>query len=461
MRHFRLFIWVAIMIELLLPVQPALSQEEATAPSKTVEEKFDDLDQKVRILERRFELQQEGAAEKAKEAPGVVSGKDGFSLKSADGQFQLKLRGLIHVDTRILKPDTNTFLLRRVRPILEGTVYKIFDFRFTPDFGGGTTAIQDAFLNIRFLPETKLQIGKFKPPVGLERLQSASDIRFVERALPTNLVPNRDIGYQLHGDLYEEAFSYAVGVFNGVPDGGSADIDADENKDIAGRIFIHPFKKVSFEPLQGFGIGFAASRGSVNGTPAAPALPSYRTPAQQTFFRYRTAPTGTAAAAANTAVADGVLLRTSPQAYYYWGPFGLLGEYVLSSQEVTLGATSEKLKNKAWQVSGYYLLTGEKESFKGVTPFRPFDPSQGRWGAFELAARYSVLKVDEAAFPTFANPASSAQEAKAWAGGVNWYLNRGVKFVINYELTKFEGGAAAGEDREKEKAILGRTQIAF
>jgi phosphate-selective porin OprO/OprP len=128
---------------------------------------------------------------------------------------------------------------------------------------------------------------------------------------------------------------------------------------------------------------------------------------------------------------------------------------------VTLGATSEKLKNKAWQVAGYYLLTGEKESFKGVTPFRPFDPSQGRWGAFELAARYSVLKVDEVAFPTFANPASSAQEAKAWAGGVNWYLNRGVKFVINYELTKFEGGAAAGEDREKEKAILGRTQIAF
>ncbi len=49
----------------------------------------------------------------------------------------------------------------------------------------------------------------------------------------------------------------------------------------------------------------------------------------------------------------------------------------------------------------------------------------------------------------------------AWAGGINWYLNRGVKFVVHYELTQFEGGAAAGEDREKEKAILGRTQIAF
>lgn len=91
MRHFRLFILVAIMTELLMSVPPAHAEEEAASPPKTAEEKFDELDQKVRILERRFELQQEGTAEKAKEAPGVVSGKDGFSLKSADGQFQLGL----------------------------------------------------------------------------------------------------------------------------------------------------------------------------------------------------------------------------------------------------------------------------------------------------------------------------------------------------------------------------------
>ncbi len=135
MRHFRLFILAAIMAEIILiSLQPAFSQEEANPPPKTVDEKVDDLDQKLRILERRFELQQEGAAEKAKEAPGLVSGKEGFSLKSADGQFQLRLRGLIHIDARILKPDTNTFLLRRVRPILEGTVYKIFDFSIDPRF---------------------------------------------------------------------------------------------------------------------------------------------------------------------------------------------------------------------------------------------------------------------------------------------------------------------------------------
>ena len=39
-----------------------------------------------------------------------------------------------------------------------------------------------------------LTAGKFKVPVGLERLESATDIRFIERGFPTSLVPNRDLG---------------------------------------------------------------------------------------------------------------------------------------------------------------------------------------------------------------------------------------------------------------------------
>lgn len=432
---------------LLLSAEPAFSEGEI---SKTMEERVQDLDQKVRILERKLEIEQEKGAEKAKEAPGVVSGKEGFFLKSADGQFQLRFRGLIHVDARFLKPDTDTFLLRRVRPILEGTVYNLFDFRFTPDFGGGQTVIQDAFLNIRFHPSLKLQLGKYKPPVGLERLQSASDIRFVERALPTNLVPNRDIGVQLHGDLAEERVAYAVGVFNGAPDNsGSVDADRDENKEVAGRIFLQPFKKSALEPVQGLGLGVAGTYGKTVGVTSANNLPSYRTPGQATFYAYRA-----------TTLADGTLLRTAPQAYYYWGPFGLIGEYVLSSQEVIQAGTSARINNRAWQVAGSYLLTGEKNGYRGVTPFRPFDAELGRWGAFEVKGRYSLLEVDEEAFPIFADPATGAREAKAWAAGFNWYLNRGVKFVLDYESTKFQGGAASG-DRENERAILGRTQIAF
>jgi hypothetical protein len=45
--------------------------------------------------------------------------------------------------------------------------------------------------------------------------------------------------------------------------------------------------------------------------------------------------------------------------------------------------------------------------------------------------------------------------------GVNWHLNRNLKQVFDYERTTFAGGAAAGQDRPADKAILMRTQVAF
>jgi phosphate-selective porin OprO/OprP len=390
----------------------------------------------------------------------VTSGKDGFSIKSADGAYVLKLRGYVQLDGRFFsddeeRPGIDTFTLRRVRPIFEGTVFKIFDFRVMPDFGGGTTVLQDAYLEGRFSPYFKVRAGKFKPPVGLERLQSATDLLFVERALPTNLVPNRDLGVQVSGDFGGGVASYALGVFNGVADGGNlADADNNNGKDAAGRLFFQPFA-VSGGTFKQLGFGIAASTGNHEGTLTAPGLPSYRTPAQQSFFSYRADAT-----AAGTVLADGRHSRFSPQAYLYTGPFGLLAEYVQSKQEVRRGAVSRDLEHTSWQAAGSWVIAGGEPSYKGVVTKKVFDPAAHTWGAFELAARWSKLELDDATFPTFANPASAARSAEAWALGFNWYLNKNLRVMLDYEDTKFEGGAAIG-DREDEKILFSRFQIAF
>ncbi len=446
---------------------PAMA-EDAIPPA--VQRRLEELELKVRTLERQQEVSEEArTAEKAKQTAAVSAGADGFALKSTDGAFQLKLRGLLHADSRWFFDSDNptgddTFTLRRVRPYIEGTVFDIFDFRFTPDFA--RAVIQDAYVDARFQPWLQIKGGKFKTPFGIERLQSASAIRFVERALPNNLVPNRDIGGELHGDIGGRLVTYALAGLNGVNDGRSSDdigdIDNNVDKDFAGRIFAHPFLNTSIVPLQGLGIGFAASYVDAGGSVDSPNLPNYRTSGQQRFFAYR-----------GTTFSNGERLRLSPQGYYYYGPFGVLWEYVNVAQDVARDVDdvtlSDDLSHDAWQIAASYVLTGEESTYKGVKPKRPFSIQSGTFGAFEVKARYSELGLDEDSFAggddSFADPTSAAEEAAAWALGLNWYLNQNIKLAFDYEETEFEGGgggtAESPRDREDEKVVLGRLQLYF
>jgi phosphate-selective porin OprO/OprP len=183
----------------------------------------------------------------------------------------------------------------------------------------------------------------------------------------------------------------------------------------------------------------------------------YRTSGQATFARYRV---DANAPATGTTIADGAHWRLSPQGYYYSGPFGLLGEYVFSSQKVLRGTTSGELGSDAWQVLGSWVLTGEDSSYRGVTPRSVFDPSNHTWGALELTARVNALALDRDAFPLFANPSAAARTAKAWGLGTNWYLNRAVKISVDFEETRFDGGATDG-DRPTERNVLTRFQFGY
>ena len=450
------------------------------APPEALQQRVDELDQQVRILGRKQEIQQEELATKAKESPVVSSvGERGVSFRSADGRNEIRLRGVFQADQRFFLGDsigTDTFVLRKVRPIIEGTVADIYDFRIMPDFGNGKAVLQDAYAAARFAPWAKLTVGKMKQPIGLERLQQDVDTRFVERAFPTDIAPNRDIGVDLHGDLLERTLEYDIGYFHGVADGGSSDAfnaeqDNNNDKDWAARIFATPFRN-SISPLQGLGLGasfnyanFGGSAGT--GTVQTTNLPTYPTPAQLTFFTYRTN-------GANASYASGERLRFSPQAYWYWGPFGALAEYIVVQQDVarllTNGTTRQaRLSNNAWQLQLSYMLTGEDETFGSIKPARPFELGKAGWSAWEVAGRYSELNVDDKAFAngvnSFADPTVSARSAKEWSVGLNWYLNWYVKLQLDYSRTKFQWGGggtvAAPLDRPDEQLIFGRVQLAF
>lgn len=434
----------------------ARAEEDVTQ----IKQQLDELDQKIRVLQRLQEIDKEAAAAKSKESPNVFFGNSGFGLRSGDGVNELRFRGYVQADSRWYsdaQPGTEVdkFLLRRVRPIFEGKFAKIYSFRIMPDFGGGTTVLQDAYVDGNFSDPVKVRVGKFKPPVGLERLESGAALSFNERAFPTSLVPNRDVGAQVFGDVFAGTTEYQIGIFNGVVDGGSGDTDNNNGKDAAARVFTQPFKNTDWDFAKGLGVGIAYAWGDQQGTTAASNLPTFRAPGQNAFFTYATG-----------AFADGGRERISPQFYYYNGPLGVLGEYVISTQDISRAGTRHEIENKAWQVLVNWVVIGGEASFRGVTPRNNFDLSNGTWGAVELVARYSEQENDDevfvgAAASRLADPAVSARKASDVGFGANWYLNRYVKLQLNYDQTSFEGGAAAGTDRPDEKVLFTRVQIAY
>ena len=201
-------------------------------------------------------------------------------------------------------------------------------------------------------------------------MQSAAGLLFFERALPTALVPNRDVGVQVLGDLHGGMVSYAAGVMNGVPDGGSADLDTNDGKDLAGRIVVRPFGPASKHPRSGLMVAFARDHRQ----PVRPARDDPHHEPAPDLHR----PT-------LDATADGRLQRYSPQASYFFGRVAALAEYVHTSVPVRRGSVRADVANDAWQLAGSLVLTrGDVATERGVRPQHNFDFGAGHLGALQI-----------------------------------------------------------------------------
>jgi phosphate-selective porin OprO/OprP len=405
-------------------------------------------------------LAQQGAVEPpSPDVPGVapparvVAGQDGIAIESGNGEYRLQIGLLLQADGRFAAPDDSaafidTFAIRRLRPYLRGRITRRFEFYLNPDFAGGTLVVQDAYFDTIFSPAFRIRSGKGKTPFGMERLQSASNLLFMDRAFPTALAPNRDLGVQVLGDVKGGVFSYLAGVMNGVPDGGSADLDSNDGKDLSARVIFRPFSRNVTSPLRGLGVAVSGNTGRQAG---AAALPSFRTQTlQQLYFSYATG-----------AAASGRRIRYSPQLFFFRGPFGGWAEYVHTEMPVTRNTVSDDIAARAWQVAASWVLTGEPatDAGAGVRPRAIFDPSTGHWGAFQVAARVHELEVDQAVIDLGFAAAGSSRKAQAWTVGLNWFLTGNVKYVLNFERTVFDDNRAGAH--APENGIAFRTQLNF
>jgi phosphate-selective porin OprO/OprP len=471
---------------------------------------LEELNEKVRVLEEREEQREAAPADQrlpaividtngaplgtlafadsgsrsvdlpAKPLPMISAGAGGFTFRSADTNFLLTMHGLVQVDSRTFFKDNplsqgnDGFVLRRARPILEGTLFRDCDFILVPDFGYLSFLLYDANITYHFAPWCQLTAGKFKGPVGLEQLQTDIAAPLNERSLASDFVPLRNLGVQLSGEFGDDLVTWAAGIYD--QDGDNrlpANTPFSNDLELGGRLFYQPFIQDPANWLHGLGVGVGGTYSEVSSNSAAlPAtlggtLPGYLSTGQQQFFAYNPL--------LGPVVANGPHSRLSPEAYYYVGPFGAQAEYIFDQQEVRNDFTmrSAWLNDDAWQVTAQWMLTGENASFNAITPAHPFDLRAGHWGAWQLVARYSELDIDKKTFKGFSDPATSAQSAAAWSVGLNWWLNANVRWMVSFSHTTFVGGGGvnylipsttappATVSHQDESVLFTRIQIAF
>ena len=462
---------VAMVWTGLYPISLRAEDAGITAELQELRNQVQTLMQEVRILKRQHEIEEEQALERGSQQTRVSAGSTSINFKSSNARYDLKLGGWFQADSRWFlntvnttngapSPRGDTFLIRRARLLVEGRFFDAFTYNFQPEFAGTTFSLLDANVNYEALPGFQIRMGRFKVPIGLELLQTDNQGMAMERSFVTGLVPSRDTGFTVHGDLWDARLQYDVGVFNGSIDGANGgSVDFDGAKDVVARIFAQPFRPSSKVWLQGLGFGVAGSWGRHEGISGRPA--SLLSGGSQSIWGIRTDK-----AAVVPVEADGAQWRIVPQISYYNGPLSILGEYVVNNAGYRGGvdrllSQHTRVEHAAWHADVGWVLTGENATPKGIAPRHNFNPTDGQWGALQLFARYSELHLDPRSFPTLADPAYSVRYAVGYSAGLNWYLNPNVRVNLHYALTQFHGGDFNGKDRPDEHAVLTRLQLVF
>lgn len=460
----------------------AASQEAATLAKSASEEvkslaaATEATDDRVKVIERLREIEAEEAAAKAKSTPVVQTSASGLLFRSADTAWSIRFRGVIRTGGVWDLNDESHKTVDQiqnstVRLGFEGALARRVEYRIQADFSKGSVGLQDAYTDLKFAKWAVVRVGKFQTPLGWERFQSPGDLPFFDRALPSTIAPNRDIGVQLSGDVLKGRLNYALAAVNGGADGSNINGDVNDDKDAYLRLWAAPAKGTGLPWLEGLGLGVGGSYGYHDVS-----LASYRSASGASIFSWY---------AADSSRGEG--WRVAPQLSWTAGPYWVWGEWIRSQDRVAKGATStptdsvgkgaankgvvyrynkvadgaapEEFAVTAWQAGISWVVTGEDASEKGVKPRHPFDGSEnGGLGALELSARVSGLAVDDAAFPVFADTAKSASAALAWAVAANWHLIRGTRIQVAYERTVFDGGATyvAGQDAKKKDILAVR-----
>jgi phosphate-selective porin OprO/OprP len=104
---------------------------------------------------------------------------------------------------------------------------------------------------------------------------------------------------------------------------------------------------------------------------------------------------------------------------------------------------------------------GQCRAYGGIIPSNPVNMQGTGWGAWEIAARYRVVNLNDL-LDTAVGVAGGEQTIHT--AGLNWYVNRNIRFMVNYlhgTVEKQESSTSTVNTGANFDAVAGRMQVAF
>jgi phosphate-selective porin OprO and OprP len=359
----------------------------------------------------------------------------GLEVTKEESDFYLRVHGRIYLDFVHYFEDKNDLGpdglgLRTVQIDADGRFSERWLYRLSiggltngGQFDGSEAYLDDAY--VTYVGEKTVWIfGQQSEPFSLEQMESSLAITFMERSLPNALVPGKNIGIGFR--TTRNQWSLNAGLFGqniaNAKDGG------DQGRGFTGRFVLQPEKGAQNKVVH---LGGSISYRGVTGSDAF-------------YYRYRPESGLTDVRYVNTGDIYGVdrLKLLGLEAAFASGPLSFQAEYMTAA--VDRDSRYDNLRFYGWYAYVSWFLTGESRRYYPEEAIFGYPEIRSKWGALELAARYSTLNLNSGSIP-------GGKERNVTLG-INWYINRNFRLMAEYlfvfcDENANDDGTVIGGDR--------------
>jgi len=381
---------------------------------------------------------------------------DGFSLKSADDQFQFRIRTLTQIDGKTFapadqEPARGGIYIPRFRIYFEGQLTDVFEYELSLQRSvEGAFDVLDANVNFVRSEQFQVRAGRALVPYSYAWYDHLEQYYITpERGLfALNFGLARQAGVFAHGKLRDQQLQYAVGATFGQLSGLA---DTNTTRDGVGYVNAKPFlHSERFSWLRFLNVGGSLAVGQQ----------AYESSLLPLRTSIQTSENDEAAQAASSifleyapgVVAKGERMQGALHSALYSGPFSIEAECYAArfGAAVNPAASSVGIPIFGYDVTFASFLTGEKvEDRKTVTPLRPITRGGAGWGALEVFGRYSRLMLGDQVFSAgLANPDDWTNNIGITDIGCNWYLSRFVRITFDWQHSMYATPVLLNEQQD-------------